>query len=143
METVKKILLIGQAPAAVEQRYPYDTTFLYQWLSEVGITVEQAQELFDFEAVYGSFTGHGKGGHIKPTVEQMNSHWESTLKAKVEACDKIVFLGNVSKEYILNSHPNAVKNKQVYACIHPSRRNHDRIIKDWDGIINLFRHITS
>ena len=33
-----KILIIGQAPAAVKQEVPYDTTYLYTMLEWIGIS---------------------------------------------------------------------------------------------------------
>src|SRR6185312_4933999 len=54
----KKILIIGQAKPAVEQEYPYDTTMLYSWLKEQGISKLHAQHIFEFEAVYQEFPGY-------------------------------------------------------------------------------------
>lgn len=51
-----KILIIGQAPPAVNQRVPYDTTLLYDIFEWVGIDKEQAQNMFDFDAVYNKFS---------------------------------------------------------------------------------------
>jgi len=50
-----KTLIIGQAPANQKQTYPYDTTQLYDWLNEIGISKEEAQNLFTFDAVYDKF----------------------------------------------------------------------------------------
>lgn len=41
---MKKILIIGQAPPLQKQDVPYDTTMLYEWLSEIGISKEKAQK---------------------------------------------------------------------------------------------------
>lgn len=50
-----KIIIIGQAPPAVKQIVPYDTTLLYDMFSWVNISKEQAQELFEFEAMVDFF----------------------------------------------------------------------------------------
>ena len=42
-----KILIIGQAPPAVKQTVPYDTTMLYEMFAWVDISKEQAKEELD------------------------------------------------------------------------------------------------
>lgn len=119
-----KILIIGQALPAVKQAVPYDTTMLYEWLGELGISISQAQELFEFDAVYGSFPGFdANGGHLKPTLEQMDKYWDEVLETKVQLANKVWVLGNVPKEFL------ATKDK-TWSCdtiwhysIHPSKRN--------------------
>lgn len=132
---MEKILIIGQAPLAVKQVFPYDTTMLYVMLSWVGITNVQAQSMFEFEAVCNVFPGHGANGHNKPTREQMDKHWNDTLETKVQAANKVILLGNVAKEYFYSKQKTWSCNLQVVELIHPSRRNYDRIMKDKNKII--------
>lgn len=121
-----KILIIGQAPAAVNQTVPYDTTMLYEWLDECGVSKEAAQSMFDFEAVYNSFPGHdAKGGHLKPSLSQMNKHWADTLQLKIEMADKVWVLGTVAKEYIDSKPKTWSCNMGWLYTIHPSKRNAD------------------
>lgn len=127
-----KILIIGQAPPAVKQSVPYDTTLLYDVLSWVGINKEQAKNIFEFEAVSNEFPGHGKIGHLKPSKESMNIHWENTLRDKFKTADKVIILGNVAAEYIESKI--FFYNAKVLKLIHPSKRNFSRIVNQRENI---------
>lgn len=119
-----KILIIGQALPAIKQELPYDTTLLYSWLEEIGISKQAAQGIFDFDAVFGSFTGFdSNGGHLKPNKDQMDNHWDSVLQTKVELADKIWVLGNVAKEYLSTKDKTWSCNTEWLYTIHPSKRN--------------------
>lgn len=136
-----KILIVGQAPANQKQQYPYDTTQLYNWLAEVGVSKEQAQELFIFDAVYDKFPGFdSKGGHLKPTREQMDEYWERDLKYKVDSVDKILLLGNVSKTYFAQKE---IKNKEIYTLIHPSTRNIGIYNQNKESILSTLKKIVT
>lgn len=133
-----KILIIGQALPAIPQKYPYDSTMLYLWLKEAyNISIEEAQAIFDFDAVFGSFTGFdANGGHLKPTQEQMDSHWHNVLETKVQLADKIWVLGNVARDYI-NSRPRTWScNTEWLYTIHPSKRNYNLYQKNKVKILN-------
>lgn len=134
-----KILIIGQAPPFVEQSVPYDTTMLYDWLSEIGISKEEAQQLFVFDAVFDKFPGFdNKGGHKKPSYEQFKEYWERSLKDKVSECMSIIVLGNVAKEYI-----NSLNlNKDMLFLIHPSKRNFSLYMKNKETILSELKSIT-
>lgn len=133
---MSKILIIGQAPAAVKQTLPYDTTMLYDWLKEINVSKEEAQELFDFEAVYNEFTGFdAKGGHKKPTKEQMQKYWEEILRDKVESAEKVWLVGNVASEFFHSQPKTWSCNLFVLETIHPSKRNFDRYNKNKKAIL--------
>lgn len=122
-----KILIIGQAPPSQKQELPYDTTMLYDWFLEIGISKEQALKIFDFDAVYDNFPGFdSKGGHLKPNEYQMNDYWDRGLKFKVDNSKAILILGACAREFI--------KTKNIdkpYACIiHPSKRNYSLYLKN-------------
>lgn len=135
-----KILIIGQALPAVVQSLPYDTTMLYEWLAEIGVTKEASQSLFSFEAVFGSFTGFDEhGGHLKPTQEQMDSHWDAVLQTKVELADKIWVLGNVARQYLETKPKTWSCNTEWLYTIHPSKRNYNLYQKNKQKIINSIR----
>lgn len=134
---MQKILIIGQAPPAVKQKYPYDTTMLYDWLKECNITVDEAQELFEFEAVSNKFPGFGKGGHKLPSQEDMDNHWKETLREKVVNSQKIWILGNVPRDYLLTK--SEVLSKVFLVTIHPSKRNSDRFNKQKSSIISQIK----
>ena len=133
-----KVLIIGQAPPNVSQKYPYDTTQLYDWLSEIGVSKERAQEIFEFDAVYDRFPGFdSNGGHLKPTKEQMDEYWERGLKNKARNSKTIILLGNVARDYFnLKNTPTDVK---VYNLIHPSKRNISIYNKNKDSILSILR----
>lgn len=136
---MNKILIIGQAPPAVKQEFPYDTTLLYEILSWVGISKEQAQTMFEFEAMSDKFPGFSakKGaGHLKPSGKDMINHWNTTLQAKVQDAEKIIVLGAVAKETLQDYGLNAlVVPEQVLFMMHPSTRNTAAIKKNKASII--------
>ena len=135
-----KILIIGQAPPAKQQTIPYDSTMLYDWFQECGISKEQAQQMFEFEAVYNKFPGHAStGGHLKPTQEQMDAHWDETLEEKIQIADKIILLGNVAKNYFWSKPKTWSCNLQVLEIMHPSKLNYNLYRKNKDAVINKFK----
>lgn len=120
---VKKILIIGQAPPAVKQTYPYDTTMLYDWFSEIGISKPDAQEIFEFEAMVGEFPGHNPGGgHRVPKVEEMHKHYHAVLADKIREADCIILLGRVPQDYF-NKFITLADSKKKLSLIHPSKLN--------------------
>lgn len=132
-----KILIIGQAPPAVKQNLPYDTTMLYDWFSQVGVSKEDAQKIFSFDAVYDKFPGFSKnGGHLTPTFEQMEDYWNRSLKHKVDCCSKIITLGNVARSYLSMKKPN----KKMIHLIHPSYRNKYRFDMNKDFYLNQLKN---
>lgn len=121
---MKKILIIGQAPPAKPQEIPYDSTMLYDWLSEIGITKEQAQHLFIFEALVPAFTGRNNtnSGHKRPTKDIVLAHWP-VLESHLHNVDKVILLGAVAADYY-------TRMPRTWSCtikelflLHPSRRN--------------------
>lgn len=137
---MQKILVIGQAPAAKKQKFPYDTTMLYYWLAECGIDMVDAQEMFIFDAIYDKFPGWNEvGGHNKPTKEQMDQYWP-ILESKIQGVDKVWLLGNVAEEYF-NSKPKTWScNLLVLKTIHPSKRNIDIYNRTRDELINKIKN---
>lgn len=142
---MEKILIIGQAPPAVKQELPYDTTMLYEWLRECGISKEKAQEMFDFEAVYNKFPGWNTGeshtgGHRTPTKEQMDEYWP-ILEAKILKAEKVIILGNVAASYIKTKNFFVRPSSRVIYLIHPSKRNFDRYQKNKDLVLKPLKTI--
>lgn len=135
-----KILLIGQAPPAVKQGVPYDTTMLYEWLNEIGISKEKAQDIFEFEAISNVFPGFGENGHLKPSKEEMDLHWDNTLELKVSKADVIILLGNASKEYFYSKPKTYSCNTKVYEVMHPSKRNLFKYRNEKEKTLNVFRN---
>lgn len=132
-----RILIIGQAPPVNKQNIPYDTTMLYSWLLRIGISITDSKRLFDFEAIYNVFPGFdANGGHLKPTVEQMNKHWDDTLETKVQLADKIWVLGNVARDYINTKDKTWSCNTEWLYTIHPSKRNYALFKKNEQSILN-------
>lgn len=127
-------MILGQAPPAVKQSVPYDTTMLYDWLELVGISKEDAQKQFIFEAVYDKFPGYDdKGGHKKPTFVQFKEYWSRSLEDTFNSCDKVIVLGAVAFN-MLRLHFDVNMNKDFCECgnlngkpflylPHPSKRN--------------------
>lgn len=141
MNKRKKILIIGQALPAVKQEVPYDTTLLYEWLEECGVSKEQAIEMFDFEAVYGyEFTGHNnQGGHKPPTQKQMKQYWNEVLQTKMECSDAVWILGSVAKKFIDKQPRTWSCNLDVLETIHPSKRNLFAFRNDKENILSSIK----
>ncbi len=127
---MNKILIIGQAPPAVKQEVPYDTTLLYTMLEWVGISKSQAQEMFEFEAMSDKFPGFTDKAHKVPSIEDMVSHWNTTLAIKVINANKILVLGKFAKQELNDTfHFRDVNHAaDVIYLIHPSRRNYTFIV---------------
>ena len=138
---MNKILIIGQAPPAVKQSVPYDTTLLYEMLEWVDITKEDAQNIFEFDAVYGEFPGWENGGHRIPTKLEMDYYWDNVLEEKIQCADKVLILGNVARDYI-NSKPRTWScNLDFVYLIHPSKRNYSRIMESKTHIIKQLKKL--
>lgn len=134
----KRILIIGQAPPAVQQGVPYDTTMLYDWFNEVGISKEEAQNIFLFDAVYDRFPGFDiKGGHLKPSKIQMEEYYERSLRDKIENCKSILVLGNCAKEFLKTKDID----KPIEYTIHPSKRNSFLYNKNRENVLSKIRKI--
>lgn len=137
---MNKILIIGQAPPLKKQTIPYDSTMLYDWFLEIGITKEQVQDVFEFEALTYVFPGTNKnGGHKKPSWKMFNEHWTCSLKEKAENCKSIICLGNASKEYISKMNIE----KPITYLIHPSKRNISLFRKNKESILNALKKAIS
>lgn len=128
---MKKILIIGQAPPAQKQEVPYDTTLLYEMFSWVGISKEQAQELFDFEAMTDKFPGFTKSKlHKHPPFEEMKDYYDRVLRNKILNADRVLVLGAVARSALFTLMNGEEKGKIWYELIHPSRRNYAKIMDD-------------
>lgn len=127
-------MVIGQAPPLQKQEVPYDTTMLYEWFEDCGISKEEAQKRFEFDAVYNQFPGKDGSGHKKPTTEQMDSYW-STLETKIQGVDKVIVLGNVAKDYIESKPRTWSCNLEMLFLMHPSRMNYNRYKSNPDKIL--------
>jgi len=131
---MEKILIIGQAPPAVKQGVPYETTLLYEMLSWVGVSKEQAQEIFEFEAMTNKFPGFGTRGHALPHISDMRRYYETTLEAKMIPERKVLVLGNVAKDALEEVGAYNNTTCKFTFLVHPSRRNYVRIMANRESI---------
>jgi len=135
-----KILIIGQAPPLQTQKVPYDTTLLYDMLSWVNITKEQAQEMFEFEAMSNTLRGVKNGNHLQPLVGEMRERYYNVLREKIGEANKVILLGNVAKYNCFKFGINSIKFPQNILClIHPSRRNYNKIMANKEEITNKLK----
>lgn len=134
-----KTLIIGQAPPAVKQEHPYDTTLLYDMFYWIGITKSEAQKLFEFEALVSEFPGFNKNGHAKPSKENMFLHFKNVLDNKIYLAEKIILLGNESKNYLMPLITSyGIMDKYLFLP-HPSKRNYKLILDNKELIINFLK----
>lgn len=141
---MNKVLIIGQAPPFQKQKYPYDTTMLYEWLGMCGISKEGAQDVFIFEAMTNKFPGFDSDkSHLKPSINEMDAHWCEVLRPLINKYKKVVLLGRVSQCYY-NSQPEALRTDiKRLNLIHPSMRNYSLFQKNKDIIINELKSFLS
>lgn len=135
---MNRILVIGQAPARKEQKVPYDTTMLYIMLEWCGITKEQAQDIFEFDALTDKFPGVVNGNHNKPAQEAVDAYYELVLQNKINMHQRIILLGKQAQLYLVDKIPG---DKKVVLLIHPSRRNYSKIMAAKDEIILRLKSI--
>lgn len=138
----KRILIIGQAPPSPKtyQDVPYSTTMLYDWLAECSIDKIEAQEMFEFEAMVSQFPGFSSNGHAKPTQNDMMRHWLAKLADKVNLAEKVILLGNVPRDFLMDSTVWFEEDPHKFLCLlHPSKRNYDRYIQNKEQIINSLK----
>lgn len=140
---MKKILILGQAPPAREQKLPYDTTMLYIWLKEIGISKDDAQQLFDFDAVYDKFPGYLNGNHAVPTDIQMNDYWNRSLEKRFFEYDKVLILGNVAWDFINSKLKYTVDKPLIFKTMHPSRMNYKRYIQRKKEVLATLKNLIS
>lgn len=143
----KKILIIGQAPPLQKQLVPYDTTMLYDWFKEIGISKEKAQDLFDFEAMTDKPPLVVNGSHKPPTRSEMDDYFDRVLEDKIMNSRTVILLGRCPIDYFnLGGFYQILNNQGRYfvTLIHPSKRNtylynknKDRILEILDKSINL------
>ncbi len=132
---MNKILIIGQAPPAVKQEFPYDTTLLYDILGWVGISKEQAQEMFEFEAMTDKFPGHGANGHLKPSRSEIGRYYFAVLSDKISKAKKVIVLGNVAAEALIDLEAFAeYPSQNHFYMIHPSKRNYSKIMAQKENL---------
>lgn len=133
-----KILIIGQAPPAQKQLLPYDTTMLYDWFEQLGISKNDALDIFLFDAVYDKFPGfNSNGGHLKPNEKQMEDYWQRELKSKVDNCKSILVLGACARDFIRTKSID----KPIAFVIHPSKRNYNIYTKNKDSILKRISNL--
>jgi uracil-DNA glycosylase len=133
-----KILIIGQAPPANKQLIPYDSTMLYEWLEMIGVSKNDALDIFYFDAVYDKFPGYNSnGGHLKPTEKQMDDYWDRELRLRVNDCKAILVLGACARDYLKSKNID----KPISFTIHPSKRNYSLYLKNKDSILNKIRNL--
>ena len=136
---MSKILIIGQAPPLQKQTIPYDTTMLYDWLSEIGISKKEAVEMFDFEAMTDKPPRIGSNGvHLKPSKIEMDDYYRRVLHAKCLKADSIILVGKCSMNYFgFDDFYKTVeiKDKRYTTIIHPSKRNHSRYMSNRDKVL--------
>lgn len=133
-----KILIIGQAPTNQPQKVPYDTTLLYDMLGWVGITKEQAQDMFDFDALVDKFPGLNNDGHLIPKMSEIQAHYRKVLKPKIQKADKIIVLGRIAEGYI-RERESLYPDKEFLYMIHPSRRNYAQVHREKEQIIKKLK----
>lgn len=135
-----KILIIGQAPPAQVQQHPYDTTLLYDIFGWVGVSKDEAQTIFEFEAMTDKFPGHTKsGGHALPGKMEMWRYYNDVLLPKIENCKAVIVLGRHAETFLKKFGIESY-HKPLY-MIHPSRRNYSKIMAQKEELITKLKEV--
>jgi hypothetical protein len=135
---MNEYLIIGQAPPAVKQQVPYDTTMLYDMLAWCGISQMDAQSIFEFEAMTDEFPGFGQSGHKAPDKKRMRQYYDACLYFKGVQAKGVIVLGNVAKEALTEF---GFQHDNICYIIHPSKRNYTRIIAEKEKITTAINSV--
>lgn len=138
---MKKILLIGQAPPIKKQAIPYDSTMLYSWLDEVGVSVEQAQNIFEFEAMTDKVPELVNGNQKPPSKMEMQHYYNTVLIHKMLVADVIILMGKTPINFFgYDDFFLQIKSEKrtIFTMIHPSKRNITLFRKNREIIIHSF-----
>lgn len=68
---MKKIMFVGQAPPRTDPARPFGRTYLYLWLSKIGLTTKLIDRYCRFNALVSFFPGSHHGSHMAPTPAQI------------------------------------------------------------------------
>jgi len=114
---------------------------MYEWLNEIGIDEKQAQDMFEWEALYDKFPGYNwKGDHNVPSKRQCDEYWEKALKDKVKNADKVWLLGKAAHDYFFSKNEQWSDKMEVLATIHPSTRNRALYRKDKERFLEYLKN---
>ena len=94
---MKTIFFLGQAPARPDSKHEIAGTYLYPWLSSIGMTDDEIAKYCHFYALVDAFPGAGKNGHLAPTKEQI-AQFRPTLVKTLQSIqpDLIVPVGKLA-----------------------------------------------
>lgn len=93
---------IGQAPPRIPQSIPFERTRLWEWLSWIGISQEQALREFAFTAMAKDYPGSRNGAQLPPTPIAMAEHLPFIMDLiKTEKLRVIVPVGTVALRAVM------------------------------------------
>jgi uracil-DNA glycosylase len=81
--SMKRVIVIGQAPARPGSKHGVSGTYVRPWLYRLGVDDTTITEWFRFYALVGDFPGSDRGGHLRPSPEQIRQH-QPTLIAAIQ-----------------------------------------------------------
>lgn len=100
----KNILIIGQAKGEKWKLGPMYASKLWDWFATIGITREQAYEIFDFDALIDHGTERAKKGRVPPSGEQMKLY-RPKLIANIDALKPrvVIPVGGLAVKQVLQT----------------------------------------
>lgn len=138
---MKKILLIGQAPPIKPQDIPYDSTMLYDWLKEIGVSKEEAQLIFEFEAMTDKIPKVVKGNQKPPSIFEMKDYYHRVLLDKIYNSDIVILLGKSPMKFFDQDEffvDIMTGKKRFFTMIHPSKRNITLYRNNKEKVLSIF-----
>lgn len=99
----KNFLIIGQAKGEKWKHGPMYASKLWDWFATIGVTREEAYEIFAFDAMTDQGTARAKKGRVPPSGEQMKAY-RPTLITNTEKLKPtlIVPIGGLAIQQVLN-----------------------------------------
>jgi uracil-DNA glycosylase len=99
----KTSLIIGQAKGEKWKLGPMFSSKLWDWFATIGLTREEAYELFQFDALIDHGTLRAKKGRVPPNSEQMKNYRPTLIKNIDKQKPKLIIpIGNLAIRQCFN-----------------------------------------
>lgn len=100
----KSFLIIGQAQGEKWKHGPMYASKLWDWFATIGLTREQAYEIFHFDALINTGTQRAKKGRVPPSGEQMKLYRPTLLENTEKLKPRLVIpVGGLAVQQVLDT----------------------------------------
>jgi uracil-DNA glycosylase len=99
----KHALIIGQAKGEKWKLGPMYSSKLWDWFATIGLTREQAYDIFQFDALIEHGTARAKKGRVPPSTVQMKTYRPKLIENIDAQKPKLIIpIGNLAIRQVLN-----------------------------------------